>query len=294
MKNLFGINIEEGSGFAGGFENAQPYVIREASSSYIKNQKKIEAKMDELEKKWSLPSWLNYIKIISVGVGAMLLACAVMILIGFGVSPAFSNGWFIATLTVGAVLFITGAVCFIIEYRRKKTVEDSDEYKGAMAYIDDLTKKSEELLRLPEEKTSVDVFFHTYIVWDGKQKDNTAFKYLNLSLFLFEEENMLCLATNHTVYGFDKAIFKKMLQNPKKVSFSVWNKEKRHTSEEYREFKVTLDHYGTYHVRNATSLVFENSDGFEREIVIPPYEAHHFEKILGLKAVENEHISTKE
>lgn len=294
MKNLFGFDIEKGSGFAGGFENAAPYVIRETSSSYVKNQKKIESKMDELEKKWSLPTWLNYVKIISIGAGAMLLACAVMILIGVGVSPAFSNGLFITSLILGAVIFVIGIICFVIEYMRKKAVEDSDEYKTAMAYIDELNKKSEELLRLPEEKTKVDVFFHTYVVRDGRQKDNTAFKYLNMSLFLFEEGNMLCLATNNTVYGFDKTLFKRMLQNPKKVSFSIWNKEKRHSSEEYREFRINLDHYGTYHVRNATSLVFENSDGFEREIVIPPYEAHHFEKILNLKPVENENINTKE
>lgn len=292
MKNLFGFNIEEGSGFAGGFENAAPYVIREASHSYVKNQKKIESKMDELEKKWSLPAWLNYVKIISIGVGAMLLACAVMILIGVGFSPAFSNGWFVTSLVLGILLFAAGAICFVIEYKRKKAVEDSGEYKDAMAYIDELTKKSEELLCLPEEKTKVDVFFHTYIVRDGKQRDNTAFKYLNLSLFLFEEDNKLCLATNNTVYGFEKPLFKRMLQNPKKVSFSVWNKEKHHSSEEYRDFKISLDHYGTYHVRNATSLVFENSDGFEREIVIPPYEAHHFEKLLNLKSVENENINT--
>lgn len=288
MKNLFGFNIEEGSGFSGGFETAEPYVIREASSARRKNQKKISDKMDELEKKWSLPSWLNYIKIISVGVGAMLLSCVLMILIGVGFAPAFSSGWFIAAFVTGVLLFATGVVCFVIEYKRKKAVEESDEYKEAMKYIDELTKKSEEFLRLPAEKTQVDVFFHTFIVRDGKVKDNTAFKYLNMSLFLFEEDGKLCLATNNAVYGIDKSLFKRMLQNPKKVSFSVWNKDEPHSSDKYKDYKITLDHYGTYHVKKATSVVFESEDGFKREIVIPPYEIPHFEKLLSIKILENE------
>ena len=288
MKNLFSFNIEETSGFAGGFETAAPYVLREASSSHQKNQQKIADKMDELEKKWSLPTWLNYIKIISVGVGAMLLSCVLMILIGVGFSAAFSSGWFIVCFIFGLLLFGLGIACFVIEYKRKKKVEDSDEYKEAMKYIDELTKKGEEYLHLPEEKTKVDVFFYTYVLRDGKTKDNSAFKYLNMSLYLFEEGEKLCLATNNTVYGIDKSAFKRMLQNPKKTSFSVWNKEAAHTSEEYKDYKITLDHYGTYHVKNVTSVIFENEDGNKREIVIPPYEAKHFSEILNLKLVEKE------
>ncbi len=288
MKNLFGFNIEESSGFTGGFEAAEPYVLREASSARRKTQKRIADKMDELEKKWSLPTWLNYIKIISVGIGAMLLSCALMILIGVGFGPAFSSGWFIVSFVFGILLFALGVVCFIIEYKRKKAVEDSEEYKEAMKYIDELTKKSEAFLRLPEKKTKVDVFFHTYIIRDEKIKDNTAFKYLNMSLYLFEEDEKLCLATNNAVYGIDKTLFKRMLQNPKKVSFSMWNKDEPHTSAEYKDYKINLDHYGTYHVKNATSVVFETEDGFKREIVIPPYEVEHFEKILNIKILENE------
>lgn len=288
MKNLFSFNIEKSSGFIDSFENAEPYVLRKASSAHRKNQQEIANKMDELEKKWSLPSWLNYIKIVSVGIGAMLLSCVLMILIGVGFGPAFSNGWFIASLVFGILIFALGVVCFVIEYKRKKVVEDSDEYKEAMKYIDELSQKSEAFLNLPSEKEKVDVFFYTYITRDDKQRDNSAFKYLNMSLYLFEEDNKLCLATNNAVYGIDKSLFKRMLQNPKKVSFSVWNKEHSHSSEAYKEYKISIDHYGTYHVKGATSVVFENEDGHMREIVIPPYEVKHFSKILNIKVIEKE------
>ena len=109
-----------------------------------------------------------------------------------------------------------------------------------------------------------------------------------MSLYLFEEDEKLCLATNNTVYGIDKSSFKRMLQNPKKTSFSVWNKDEPHSSDKYKDYKITLDHYGTYHVKNVTSVIFENEDGNKREIVIPPYEVKYFSDILNLKVAEKE------
>lgn len=269
-------------------ESAKEYVIREAYSSHLKNQEKIAKKMDELEDKWSLPSWLTYVRVISVALGAMLIACAVMIVIGVGFASAFSRGWFVAGLIVGVIFFAFGLTCFIVEYARKKRVENSEDYKKAMKYIDDLTERSREYLGIPESKATVDVFFYPYILRDGHERDNGAFKYLNTSLYLFEEENKLCLANNNTVYGIDKSLFKRMLQNPKKVSFSVWNKDVPYGSDELKEYKINRDHYGIFHVKNVTSVIFETEDGFKREIVIPPYEVHHFEKILGIKILEKE------
>ena len=288
MKNLFSFNIEENSEISGISKYAEPFVLREADESIVDNQKKIAQKMDELEAKWALPTYLGYTKVIALGIGAMLLACCLMILIGVGFAYAFSAPLFVIGFAFGVLLFGFGIGCFIVEYKRKKQVEESDEYKKAMEYIDSLTKKSENYLNLPNEKVNVDVFFYPYIIRDDKIKDSSAFKYLNTSYYLFEENEKLCLANNNTVFGIDKSLFKRMVCDVKKTSFSIWNKDKPHSSEEYKKYKISLDHYGIYHVKNTCSVQLQTADGQNREIVIPPYEVPHFEKILGLKVFEDE------
>ena len=288
MRNLFSFNIEERSEISEVSKYAKPFVLREANEAILDNQKKIAEKMEELEAKWALPAWLSYTKVISIGVGAMLLACCLMILIGVGFAYSFSAPLFVVALAFGVVLFGFGVGCFIVEYRKKHIIENSDEYQKAMKYIDEISQKSENYLNLPSEKIKVDIFFYPYIIRDDKIRDSSAFKYLNTSHYLFEENGMLCLANNNTVYGVDKTLFKRMICDVKKTSFSVWNKDKPHSAEEYKKHKIVLDHYGIYHVKNVCSVQFETLDGENREIVIPPYEIPHFEKILGLKILEVE------
>ena len=292
MRNLFSFNIEASSEISEVSKYAKPFVLREANEAIVENQKKIAKKMDELEAKWSLPTWLGYTKVISISIGAMLLACCLMIVIGVGFAYAFSAPLFVVAFVFGILLFGFGAGCFITEYRKKRLVESSDEYKKAMKYIDELSQKSENYLNLPSEKTKVDIFYYPYIIRDDKIKDSSAFKYLNTSHYLFEENGMLCLANNNTVYGIDKGLFKRMLCNVKKTSFSIWNKDKPHSAEEYKKYKIVLDHYGIYHVKNACSVQLETADGEKREIVIPPYEIPYFEKILGIKVLEDEENET--
>lgn len=288
MRNIFSFNIEENSEISGVSKYAKPFVLREINDAISDNQKKIAQTMDELEKKWALPTWLSYTKVIALGLGAMLLACCLMIVVGVGFSYAFTSPLFVVAFAGGIALFGFGIGCFVVEYRKKRLVEKSDEYKKAMKYIDELSKKSENYLKLPKEKRNVDIFFYPYIVRDDKIKDSGAFKYLNMSFYLFEEDGKLCLANNNTVYGIEKSLFTRMLCDIKKTSFSIWNKDKPHSDENYKKYKIALDHYGIYHVKNVCSVRFETAEGEKREIVIPPYEIAHFEKLLNLSVKENE------
>ena len=68
MRNLFSFNIEASSEISEVSKYAKPFVLREANEAIVENQKKIAKKMDELEAKWSLPTWLGYTKVISTNV----------------------------------------------------------------------------------------------------------------------------------------------------------------------------------------------------------------------------------
>ena len=286
MKNIFSFNIEENANRPSSSELLKEFVLREIDEDLSQNQEKITDKMEELEKRWSLPIWLTILRLVMVCLGAMDLCCLIMLLMSRGIG-VFFNPLYSVFLALGILLVAGGFIFFAVESSRKKRVEASPEYLEGIEYIKSLTKSSEEYLQLPEEKTKVDIFYYPYIMRDGKKRDSGAFKYLCQSLYLFVEDGKLCLADSGAVFGIDLKLFRRMIIDPKKTSFAPWQKDVSFNKEPYKDYKISLDNYGIYHVRNACSVQF-TKDEERHELIIPPYEIKHFEAILNLKAKEAE------
>ncbi len=287
MKNLFGFDLDVKTEFTTDSPLLQPYIIRKIDDEASSTQKEISDKMEELEKKWSLSNWLVYFRAISLGIGAMLFATAIIVLLGMGKS-SFSHVWFNLCFSFGLVLTFLGSALLAFEALAKKKVEKSQEYKDTVAYISTLVDKSRASLGVPEDACEVDIFFFPHTVRNGEVKDSGVFKYVNRSLRLFEEGDLLCLSDEEAVYGIEKKLFRRMLTDPKRVGFTLWNKKDSHLKEPYKSYKVSLDHYGVYHVKNVCSVQFTTHDEEKFEIVIPPYEMEHFKKILSLKIREKD------
>ena len=183
MKNIFSFNINESSELSDVAKLAQPYAIRQVDEAIQSNQKAITDKMDELEKKWRLPTWLSYIKVIAICIGVAILACYLMMFISVGFSQALSGVLSWSLFICGIALFFLGVALFVTETIRRKRTENSSEYKNAMKYIERLSRKSESYLKLPEDKVKVDVFFYPFVILNDKEVDNSAFKYLILRQF---------------------------------------------------------------------------------------------------------------
>ena len=265
----------------------EPFVLRKIDGDEAENQKAIGDKMEELEQKWALPSWLVYYRAAGLGFGIMLLAISVLAISTMG-KGAFSNVYSNLVFSFGIVLTFLGIALLVIEAVLRKKVEGSEEYKLALKEVEALVEESRSTLGVPPTATAIDVFFFPYTLRGGEMKDSGVFKYVNHQMRLFEEGNLLCLSDEKAVFGIEKKLFRRMLTDPKKVGFTLWNKKDSHLKEPYKSHRVTLDHYGVYHVKNTCSVQFTTHDEEKFEIVIPPYEMEHFEKILNLKIREKD------
>ena len=287
MKNLFAFNLDEKSELTLSSAALEPFVLRKIDTEAEKTQKEIADKMEALENKWELPSWLIYLRAAGLGIGIMLLAISIIAIIGIG-AGAFGLVWFNLCFSFGIVLSVLGIALLAFEAIARKKVEKSDEYKQTLEYIKELLEKSKSALGVPSSAHEIDVFFFPYTVRNGEIKDSGVFKYVNHPMRLFEENELLCLADESSVYGIEKKLFRRMLTDPKRVGFTLWNKKDSHLKEPYKDYKVSLDRYGIYHVKNVCSVQFTTRDEEKFEIVIPPYEMEHFEKILSLKIREKD------
>lgn len=259
------------------------HIAREVDQDFYKRQEDAGKRMDELEKKWSIPGWLSVVRVIAILLGAMLFVTIINTLSENGKS-AFETPATTIFLVLGVLLIGFGVFAFVFEYKRRKNVENSDEYKNAIAYAEGLLKESQEKLQIPDEKKSVDIFYLPYEEKDGKEKKVALFKYLNHQLYLFKEEDCLCLADAAIVLKIKLENVKKLVKNPNSEAFAGWNKEVGRSNEKYKPYRIHEDKLGILYVKNTVSVQLE-IDGEEYEIVIPPYELEHFEEITGLRAI---------
>lgn len=282
MKNLFSFNLnnEDEELFSPVLKKC---TLREIDKEFSKKQDETAKKMDELEKKWTLPGWLAVVRVVAILLGAMLFVTVINTLSERG-KEAFSSPATVIFLVVGILLVGFGAACFVIEGTKKKKVENSDEYKNLISYAEGLLKSSEEELKIPTDRICVDVFYYPYEEKDGKEKKVALFKYLNHQLFLFKENDCLCLADASVVFGIKLEYIKKIVKIPGSVAFAGWNKEESRGSEKYKPYRIHEDKLGILYTKNTVSIQLD-IDGEEYEIVIPPYELEHFEAITDLRAV---------
>ncbi|MBO5312506.1 MAG: hypothetical protein J6B29_00935 [Clostridia bacterium] len=279
MKNLFGINI--------GNENEdelskelKSLVVRELDPYLTARQEEAMSKLDELESKWSMPSWLSVLRIALIGLGTALLVTVIRALLDMG-ADAFASPFTIVFAVLGAVLVGVGIALFVIEGKRRRGVESSDEYKTFVSYLNSLDASVEQSLKIPTDRASVDVLYLPYEEKDGKIKSNRHFKYLNIERSLFIEDGKLCIADGGYVYGISLDSIKALVLRDERISFAQWNKEEMFDKGEYKEYHISVDNTGVLHMKGLISLQLIK-DGEELEITLPLYEKEAIESLTGL------------
>lgn len=282
MKNFFSIDMENNNEKNEYPQHIKPYVLREVDSNIAKRQEEATERIKDFDKQWMLPKWLSVIKSLFSGFGIVILAVLISSAIETG-EGLFSTPRRIAFALAGIVLFGTAIALSLWERKRRATVEASQEFKDFVSYVESLSASVENALFLPSDKVEVDVFYYPCKDKNGKIKDNPYFKYLNQSVDLFTENGKLCLADGGGVIGIDINAFTGIQVNPKRVSFAGWGKDQAYNKGIYKEYKMTVDSRGVLHVKNSCSVQF-TLDGENYELVIPPYELPHFERLLGMKA----------
>lgn len=282
MKNFFSVNIDELSSEDTYFPHQEPFIIRRLNADSSDEQAQAVARYDELQKKWSFPTWLIIARVVCICLGAILLVTVLRALLDSDAS-IFKSPYAIAFLVAGAVLVCVGVFLFVCESRRRHKVESSHEFLEFMTYINQLDVSLSKELELPENRIQIDVFYYPYTVKNGEIKDNKSYKYINQSLDLFVEGHKLCLADSGTVFGIDLSLFRRILVNPEKVTFAGWCKAEEYNKGEFASHGISMSNAGVFTVRNTCSVQF-TKDEEKFEIIVPPYEVKHLEAILGIKA----------
>ena len=282
MKNFFSVNIDELSGEDVYSPPQKPFIVRRINADKEREQAEALSRYEELQRKWSLPTWLIIVRVVAICLGAIFLVTVLRALLDSDAS-IFKSPYALAFLIGGIVFVGVGVFLFIYEKKKRYDVESSPEFVEFMTYISELDASLNEVLEIPADKVQVDVFYYPYHEKDGKITDNKGFKYINQSLDLFVEGHKLCLADAGTVFGIDTSLFRRMLINPQKVTFAQWCKAEEYNKGEFKDYDISMSTTGIFAIKNSCSIQFTKDDE-KFEIVIPPYEIKHFEALLGIKA----------
>lgn len=282
MKNFFSVNIDECSGEDAYSPHQKPFIVRRINEASEREQAEALSRYEELQRKWSLPTWLMVVRVVAICLGAIFLVTVLRALLESDAS-IFKSPYAVTFLILGVVLVGVGVFLFIYERKKRYDVESSPEFLEFMTYINELDNSLNKELLLPLDRVQVDVLYYPYHEKNGKITDNKGFKYINQSLDLFIEGGKLCLADSGTVFGIDTSLFKRMLINPDKVTFAGWCKAEEYNKGEFKDYGISMSTTGIFAIKNSCSIQF-TKDEEKFEIIVPPYEIKHFEALLGIKA----------
>lgn len=277
MKNLFGLDI--------GQENAEidgaAFIIREQSKEHIAKLEELSSRAQYVDKRSILPVWMVVAEVILL-LGAFILFAGVMGGIArAGFETAKENGvwWYLIAAVVCAAGYLA---IFLVARKKQKAAENSLDVTALAVESEDFMKESLSLLNVPNDAAKVDVFGFPYSVKKGKRvRTNKMFHYTNLEMRLFVENDMLCINDLSTVFGIPKDCFTEMVRIKKKVTVFGWNKEEAPNSPTYKPYKLMITAYGTLNLKEYCSLRF-TKEGEDYEMLIPPYEAEKFTRLLGI------------
>ncbi|MBO5286730.1 MAG: hypothetical protein J6B34_01250 [Clostridia bacterium] len=278
MKNLFSFDINDTT-----VSSLNQFTLREIDEDMTKRQEELNSELNRFEKQWRPHFAIVIIRFFLVLFGGLLLISAFNSLVRNG-SDAFSSPIGIILPIVSLVIVGLCSLSYYLEYRKKIKIISSEEYitveKNAKSAID----LALSYLKVPENALKTDVFCYYYYKEENGEKRDAAghFKYLNVPMYIFKENDTLCIADVGAVFGIDINSIKGISERDEKVTFTQWNKEIPFSKEPYKEYKITLNSYGVYTIRKTCVIKFEK-DADEYEILIPHYDIEPITKLLKSK-----------
>ncbi len=275
MTNVFEINIDDS-------ENTAPsklFLEKELSPDLVAETEKSDAAAKEHEKKFQLPIWLRLIRTILFGVAAIIFLS--LLRADVTMEEAYQNAP--ALFFIMPAAFAGFIALWIIEYVRKKTHQNTEDFEHFQDKAENLIKACKYDLGIPETAPQVDILCYTYkINKKGKQvKAVDMYDYMLVPLYTYQDASKIYLADNSSVYAFLKSDFMRMEKIEKRYSMCGWNKDEDISSDKYKKYKLTANNYDAVFCKYYYSLQMINVNG-AFEILIPPYEAPIFASVLNL------------
>ena len=191
----------------------------------------------------------------------------------------------IAIVSLLAYITIT-----ILGKKKLKKVLESDEFNSFNNNSETLLARLLNDLRIPHDSKQVDVLLYAYSLdKKNKEKNMTALqmsKYINMELYLFKENDSVCLANLDEVVSIPLRDIKEIVKVNKKIDMMQWNKDEAYNKGRYKEYKITMNQYNIYFFKPYYSIRI-NDGNEEFEIIVPPYDIEFFNEILNLEIKES-------
>ena len=282
MKNVFGYPyVKDGELRCDG----ERFVTERVDAGFKQELDKAVGEVVESENKSSLPKPLKVLRTVCVLIVAMIVLALIKSLRKNSIEAMFGNSPMI--FYVGGACLVVWLVLTVLEKSYYKKVEASGEFNRIAGKIENLKKQSEEMLGVPPESKAVDVLSFRYTEKNGKVKikEDLFYKHSNNEMKLYRDKDNLCLADIECVYSFPIADIKRYVLKKKKAEMDEWNKDTPFDKDEYKQYKIAANDYGTIFCKYY-ALQFSDVFG-EYEIFFPVYELEAF-KAIADAPVENE------
>ena len=287
MTNLFGVDVTkrpDGEAPDGSEEIAgKAFILREISPETSQKLEKALEKQNQFEKD-AAPRWMRRV------FNLLLMTAGVLTI---GILKSLRNVTLAEGYRNAPILFSCAATAWVLTaffavFRRKRmrnTIE-SDELADHVEQVTALLEQVRQELKIPEDCPQADILMDRFVMKDGqaKHKDFGLFGYLNLGMYIFREDDLLCLASNYEVVGVPLSSLTGIEPKKGKVSFPSWNKEEPPKSEPYKEYKIVINGQGVYWT-HCYSIAIRDYRG-EFEVLIPNYELPVFLELTGLTVPE--------
>lgn len=282
MKNVFGYPyVKDGESHCDG----ERFITARVDADFKRELNDAADDVLEMQEKSEIPGWAKLLSGICL-LGFMIVAVGIIRNIGeVSFSQMFQNAP--ALFIVGGVCAVGWVVLKIVESVKFKKVSASGVIDRVADSMEQLDKRSEELLGVPENHGKVDVLSFRYTEKNGKVKikEDIFYKFSNDEMKLYRDKDNLCLADIECVYSIPIADIKGYVLKKKKAEMDEWNKDVPFNKGRYKQYKIATNDYGTIFCKYY-ALQFADVFG-EYELFFPVYELEAFKSIADAP-VENE------
>lgn len=281
MKDVFGINVKTRE-FDG-----KTLIIRELSEDLASKQKNISGEIQQNEQRSTLPAWLKITQFILYLIGMCLAIVVLSSLLEMPIAKVWENGSVV--IIIGAISLAIAVSLSIVERKKKKDVEESEDYQALEKHAESVIEQSYNDLKVPQDATQFDA-----LVWPYKEKKNgkkvTAIMYDNqrglLNAKIFKQDNYVCIADARTVWGIPVDNLVKIKKISKIVLVDSWHKAERYDEGQYKQYNIKLTGVGLLGIKPYCALQFAY-EGEDFELFFPNYELETVCSITGLQVEED-------
>ena len=276
MVNLFGADVTDGA------ENAKfagsAFVIRRADAAQTAELEDFRVQFAQQERKINLPLPAEIVKTLCWFGWVVILLCAI---VSDDVAEGYRNAPWLYWLC--GICFAIWIPLYLWEKRRAKQTIEAPETQALNEQAEKLLRQSCESLGIPESAIDLDILAERFVMRNGtpKHKSLDGFNdYLNLNLYAYVQDGSLFLADTETIWEIPCSALRSMKIVKQRCSFADWHKSEPYNSGAYKQYKITVNQFGTLFARCFQIEIADAKGDFY--LLIPNYEADAFSTLTGL------------